>query len=986
MSDLVHNPRQREAIEHVHGPMVVIAGAGTGKTMVLVERVARLIAQSEARPEEILAVTYTDKAAQELQEKLQARVGNPRLRATTFHAFGLAVLKREKQEFRLLDEKDLWILLRRRLDRLGLKYYIKAARPHEFLNALLDFFSRCQDELVDAARFSRYVEELRAGKYTPPRVMKSRKSSPVTLAERLDRCEEIARVFAKVEAMLREENLGTFGDMITRAVHLLRSDPGLLMREQQRVRFLLIDEFQDANVAQIELARLLGGTERNIFAVGDPDQAIFRFRGASSAAFAEFQRCFPGAGSVVLDENQRSTSNILRCAYAIIQRNPAVDCRLPGGAEFKRQALRSARQARAAAEGKPLAPQKLGIVLHQGKEQEAADLAACIEELRSAGYAGSIAVVYRMHSHRDEIARALADREIPFVVKGLDILETAVIRDLLACLGAVASLSDSEALFRVAALPMFGMEGDAVRSSLASSSREASFTSLLQKIPGGARVLAAVERARAFAASVDWNSAQVCAFVIRSFGFAESEVAVRVFREFVDKWHAKPITVSGSLQEFIEYVDLFHEAGGALELPVPETPGAVQLMTVHTAKGLEFNSVFVLRANSGSFPSHYREAVFEFPPELRAMPLTDDSKEIHTQEERRLFYVALTRARDSLSVYARPGTGKDGTPAGLLREMMKSAFAKGCWSQRDARSFSARIQAGATATAGVASWLLMKPRPEILTATLSATSIDAFDTCPLKYKLMRDWRIPGPASAAMLYGKIMHDVLRDLHQAILAGRPRSQGEILQCFRDLIAAAAFDDELQRALFEQQGAKQLIQYAAARAQGPPPPILAVEKTFEMQVDGVRVRGRMDRVDRLDAGRVRVIDFKTGSPFDQEKADKSLQLSIYAIAARKTFDAEPFELAIYNLEDNSEVTTVRDDQELVETRAKIAEVAEGIAAGFFEPKPGFHCRSCGYCNLCPATERTLYTIAAAAPARNSGGSDQLRFFEGDGLQGRP
>ena len=151
MSDLVHNPRQREAIEHVHGPMVVIAGAGTGKTMVLVERVARLIAQSEARPEEILAVTYTDKAAQELQEKLQARVGNPRLRATTFHAFGLAVLKREKQEFRLLDEKDLWILLRRRLDRLGLKYYIKAARPHEFLNALLDFFSRCQDELGEVA-------------------------------------------------------------------------------------------------------------------------------------------------------------------------------------------------------------------------------------------------------------------------------------------------------------------------------------------------------------------------------------------------------------------------------------------------------------------------------------------------------------------------------------------------------------------------------------------------------------------------------------------------------------------------------------------------------------------------------------------------------------------------------------------------------------------------------------------------------------------
>ena len=137
--------------------------------------------------------------------------------------------------------------------------------------------------------------------------------------------------------------------------------------------------------------------------------------------------------------------------------------------------------------------------------------------------------------------------------------------------------------------------------------------------------------------------------------------------------------------------------------------------------------------------------------------------------------------------------------------------------------------------------------------------------------------------------------------------------------------------------------------------------------MQIDGVRMRGRMDRVDRLDAGRVRVIDFKTGSPFDQEKADRSLQLSIYAIAARETFDAGLFELAIYNLEDNTEVTTGRGEEALVETRAKIAQVAEGIAAGYFEPNPGFHCRSCGYRDLCPATERTLYTIAAAARAGN-------------------
>ena len=167
------------------------------------------------------------------------------------------------------------------------------------------------------------------------------------------------------------------------------------------------------------------------------------------------------------------------------------------------------------------------------------------------------------------------------------------------------------------------------------------------------------------------------------------------------------------------YVDLFREAGGKLELPVPADEGAVQLMTAHSAKGLEFETVFVLRANSGSFPGKYHEAIFEFPQALREMPLPDDSKQIHAEEERRLFYVALTRARDSLRVYARPGTGKDTTPPGLLRGIMNSALAADCWKQRPARPFTATIEAGAAPTSGVANWLLMKPRPEIAQRGLS---------------------------------------------------------------------------------------------------------------------------------------------------------------------------------------------------------------------------------------------------------------------------
>ncbi len=965
MSDFVPNPRQKQAIEHVSGPMVVIAGAGTGKTRVLVERVARLVSTGAARPEEILAVTYTDKAANELREKLAARIGEG-LNACTFHALCNGILQRAGQGFCLLEEKDLWILLRRRIEELGLKYYIKAAKPEQFLDALLDFFSRCQDELVDAARFRQYVEELRCGKHEPLRVTKSKKCAVITPAEHLERCQEIARVFAQVETMMREGNLGTFGDMITRAVGLLHDDAAVLQREQQRARFLLIDEFQDANVAQIEVARLLAGEERNVFAVGDPDQAIFRFRGASSAAFEEFLRRFPGTKAVALEENQRSTSKILTCAYTVIDANPAVNCRLPDGSEYRRRALQSAREQRAAAEGKPIVPQKVEIVLHGGKEEEASDIAGEVERLRATGEGDSIAIIYRSHSHGEEIAMTLAEHGISFVVKGLDVLETAVIRDLLACLKAVASLSNSEALFRVAALPVFGVEGDAMRGALAAASREASFATLLKAVSGGSGVMTAVEKARSYGASVNWNAAQVCAYVTRAFGFSESDEPVRILRGFVERWQSKPITESGTLEEFISYMELFRQAHGVLELPVTAPQGAVQLMTVHAAKGLEFDTVFVLRAHSSSFPANYHEAMFEFPQALREMPLSGDSKQIHGEEERRLFYVALTRARDSLRVYARPKKGQD-TPAGPLRDLMRGTAAKECWRQRSARRFTATIAAAAAPATGVSNWLLMPPRPGMAQRSLSATSIDAYDTCPLKYKLMQDWHIPGPASAAMLNGKIMHDMLADIHQGIMAGRPRSEGEVLQRFREAIAAAAFDDDYQRRLLEQQGARQLSVYLGSLNQGPLPPVLQAEKKFEMKVEGVLVRGRMDRVDRLDPERVRVIDFKTGAAFDQKKADQSLQLSIYAMAARETLQAEPAELVIHNLDDNSPVCTTRDAAALIETRAKIATVAEGIAAQQFEAKPGFHCGYCEFRSLCPATEQKLYTIAKTLAVSN-------------------
>src|SRR5579864_3243678 len=314
--------RQREAIEHVRGPMLVIAGAGTGKTSVLTHRIEYLVREGHAQPNEILALTYTVNAAREMQERLRKLLGGRSVQATTFHDYCLDLLKRTQQDFGVLDDKDLWIYLRRRIRELHLEHYIRAANVGQFIGDLLEFVGRCHDELVTPEKYAEYVERLERREVPIPRVAKSK--NVLEDEEVLGRCREIARVFSCMERWLREENLGTFSHMITRAHEILHTNERVLSEARARARFILADEFQDANFAQIRILSRIAGPEANLFAVGDPDQGIYRFRGASSAAFELFQRSFPSTRFVVLEKNRRSTTPILRTAFAVINENPAV--------------------------------------------------------------------------------------------------------------------------------------------------------------------------------------------------------------------------------------------------------------------------------------------------------------------------------------------------------------------------------------------------------------------------------------------------------------------------------------------------------------------------------------------------------------------------------------------------------------------------------------------------------------------------------------
>ena len=322
------NPKQKQAASHVHGPMLVLAGAGTGKTSVLVHRISRLINARHAQANDIRAFTFTHKAAREIRSRVSrssAGIAASGLHASTFHGYCYQLLREAGEDFQLLDQFELWTFLRQRVAELPLNRFLRAANPGRFLKDLLTFFDRCSDELVNASTYAEYVAHVRAGEIALPRVAKKKLAESMSRDEVLERCEEISAIFIAVEALLASNRLLTFGALVPRAIQLLRSDALLLARERRHTRFLLVDEFQDSNHAQIELTRVLAGSEQNVFAVGDPDQAIYHFRGASSAAFTEFISVFDRLEQrniINLAANQRSTQNILDCGFSSIRHNP----------------------------------------------------------------------------------------------------------------------------------------------------------------------------------------------------------------------------------------------------------------------------------------------------------------------------------------------------------------------------------------------------------------------------------------------------------------------------------------------------------------------------------------------------------------------------------------------------------------------------------------------------------------------------------------
>ena len=600
------NPAQRQAVAHFDGPLLIVAGAGSGKTRVLTHRIAYLIRARRVNPFSILAITFTNKAAGEMKERVGQLVGEKLSKAMwvmTFHSACVRILRREgvrlgyKSTFTIYDDSDSERLIAYCLRDLD----IDAKRfPPRSIKAAI---GRAKDEMVDEEMFAQRADNF------------------------FDK--QVAEVYQAYQARLRQAQAMDFDDIILNVVHLFRLFPDALAAYQDRFQHVMIDEFQDTNGAQFELAKLLAQRDRNICVVGDADQSVYAFRGADFRNVLRFEDEFPDARVIVLEQNYRSTQTILDAANAVIDRNMM----------RKPKNLWSDQ-----GPGVPITR------FHAESEQdEAMYVARAIEELREDDEQkyGDIAIFYRTNAQSRAIEEVFTRYGIPYrVIGSLRFYDRKEIKDAMAYLRLSINPSDEVSLKRVINTPKRGI-GDRTVADVERFAREAGISiseavdqvdsiDLAQRARSAVGEFGSIMRVAREMAETNASPAEVLQRLLDSSAYiaeleaektVESQGRVENLQELVGvaDTYARD-NPEGGVRGFLEQIALVSDAD-----EIVDDEGAVTMMTLHIAKGLEFPVVFITGMEEGVFP-HMRS-------------MTDPGQ---LEEERRLCYVCITRAKERL--------------------------------------------------------------------------------------------------------------------------------------------------------------------------------------------------------------------------------------------------------------------------------------------------------------------------------------------------
>ncbi len=972
---------QRRAVTHGDGPMLVIAGPGTGKTEVITRRVAWLIATKRARPSEVLALTFTDRAADEMQTRVDVLVpyGHAEASIHTFHAFGDRLLREFAYELglpsdpRVISRAEAVVLLREHLFELGLERYRPLADPTRFLGALVDRCGRAKDQGLTPADLQAAAEaQVRTGEEALQEAGdETSRGAALALIESAAGQRELAVAYEHYQRLLVERGLIDFGDQVHAAVRLLRERPAVRAELQRRFRYIVVDEFQDTNPQQAELLSLLAGPRRNVTVVGDDDQSIYTFRGAAMGNILGFTSAFDRARRVVLRRNHRSRRHIIATAQRLVRHNDPHRLETLEGLDKSLVTVRRGRRA------VPVEVEGYATV-----EEEADAVAARISERVGCGEApADFAVLVRTNGDAAPVLRSLAMRGLPVRFSGASgLYAREEVRDLLAFLRAVADPESSVDLYAVAAGAPYRTGGADMTTLLEMARRRhrSLWWAIAEVIeqPGVLRLasatrqrlarlrgdmLAALEAAhRRPAGEVLYEHLKRSGRLRDLIAAAErgDEAPLRNVARLFDIIRARSAVLQDDRLPFlVPHLRSLAEAGD--EPAEPASDGdqrAVSVLTIHKAKGLEFPVVFLIGMVDGRFP--LRGRADRLPP-LTLGDVSADGLEAPFAEERRLCYVAMTRARDELhlSWSRRTASGRARRPSPFLGEALDRPL-DGLQGTSGPATPAALVRRLAAAQAPRLATVVQPaaPVPADEPLTLSYSQIDDYLTCPLKFRLRHVVRVPTPPHHALVLGNALHQAAAAFHTARSRGRLMDQDALLEVFDVHWSSEGFLSRQHEEARYASGRAALLHFHAEQTRPEATVPAAVERTFSVRIYGDIVRGRYDRVDETPEGTV-ITDLKSSDVREQKKANEkardSLQLQVYALAHEAETGALPAAVQLHFMESGLTGRATPDPARLAKARAKIAKAADGIRAGQFEARPDY--LACGYCpyrDICPSS----------------------------------
>ncbi|HEX6976925.1 MAG TPA: ATP-dependent DNA helicase [Patescibacteria group bacterium] len=956
------NEEQLEAIKHGEGPLLIIAGAGTGKTTVITERIKHLIEKKVAEPSEILGLTFTEKAAREMEERVDVALpyGYTQMWIMTFHSFCDRILRRDAlhigydPKYKLMTEAETVQLVRRNLFKFDLKYFRPLGNPTKFIGGMTQHFSRLQDENILPNDYIKWAK----GKMQKSESEEEKKDGEKWL--------ELANAYKAYEELKVKEGVMDFGDLIVKTIKLFRERPNILKEYQKQFKHILIDEFQDTNYAQNELALLLSKTSKNITVVGDDDQSIYRFRGAAVSNIIQFRKNFPKVKIVVLTKNYRSTQEILDKSYELIQHNNPDRLEAIENIDKK---LGSQRKTKG---------EDVGFIHVDRVENEADAVAKKIKELarQEKRKYSDFAILVRANNHAEPFTRALSRNGVPYQFLGPGrLFRQSEIVDLIAYLKVLYNFEDSVSMYRLLSIEHIDIEGRDLAAignyarkynlSLFESAEKIDDIKVSEKTKEKVKKIVDVIKKHLRLARKE-SAGQLLYYFLEDTGLltklltpktVDAEKKAANISKFFDKLKTYEVDhEDASVASVVDWIDLSMELG---ESPVANDMdwtdvNAVNILTAHSSKGLEFPVVFLVNLTSGRFPTVERREQIPIPEEIikEILPKGD----YHMQEERRLFYVGMTRAKDRLFFAAANyyGEGK--------REKKVSPFIFEALG--DETVGSEEGQQGEQL-----SFLDYANKEEKIKSKankfhidyLSYSQIETFKVCPLHYKLRYIYKVPTPTSASQSFGISVHDALKDFYASINEGQKASKDLLINLLGKNWIREGFSSKNHESKFLEKAKEFLSEYFEKEYNKERKTVL-LEQPFTVPLENgnpsrpLKIGGKIDRVDELANGKIEIIDYKTGANVPtQKQVDHDMQLTFYALAAtimkQPPFGKKPedVKLTLYYFDSHKKISTVRTGSDLEKAKKEIFKIREQIEKSDFTCTNGILCRNCEYKLLC-------------------------------------